>query len=114
VRAQDDRRDRQDPELVLNVNGRVAACDALQFTPAGDRLLAVGDDKVVSIWPYAEKKLNQPAFKQRRWPVWREQRGAIYAMDVDPQGKRVVIGGLGPKTTTVAILATDRDEVIDL
>lgn len=112
--AQDDRRDRQDPEIVLNVGGRVATCDALSFSPTGDRLFAVGDDKVVAIWPYHEKKLDQTAFTQRRWPIWREQRGAIYAMDVDAKGERVVIGGIGAKTTTVAVLATNKDEILHL
>ena len=45
--AQNDRRDRQEPELVIEPGGRTGTCDALIFSDDGKLLFAVGDDKVV-------------------------------------------------------------------
>src|SRR5258707_7731455 len=51
------RRDLEDPELIVDSGGRLGMCDALHFTPDGRELLAVGDDKVVRIWQYPDGKL---------------------------------------------------------
>jgi WD40 repeat protein len=110
--AQNDRRDRRNPELILEPGGRTGTCDALAFTADGTHLLAVGDDKVVRIWRYQDGKLDPDSVRVLRWPAWREQRGAIYALALSPdkdgkpdEGSRIAIGGYGwPDSGSVAIL----------
>src|SRR5260370_860546 len=108
--AQYDRRDRREPALVLNSGGRTGYCDVLKFTPDGQFLLAAGDDKVVSVWRHTEKALEP--LEPLRWPIWREQRGSIYAMDLSPDGKRAAIGGLGIRNTTVMVLDRETGKVL--
>src|SRR5205823_1394598 len=48
-----ERRDRFDPEIVLDTGGRTGACDALVYSKDGRFLLAAGDDKVVRVWKVA-------------------------------------------------------------
>jgi WD40 repeat protein/uncharacterized caspase-like protein len=112
--AQFDRRDRQEPALMLNTGGRTAYCDALMFTDDGKYLLAAGDDKVVSIWKHGNAGLSTTIDQTLRWPSWREQRGAIYAMALSPDdgGKRVAIGGYGMRSSTVAILDRNTGDVL--
>jgi WD40 repeat protein len=110
--AQNDRRNRRDPELVLETGGRTGTCDALLFTSDGQHLLAVGDDKVVRVWRCADGKLEPAQMPVLRWPTWREQRGAIYALALSPdkdgnpdEGSRVAIGGYGASnSSTVAVI----------
>jgi WD40 repeat protein len=107
ARAQQaDRRDRKDPELVVESGGRRGACDVLTFTRDGRRLLAVGDDKVVRIWRASADGLEPDDPPVLRWSAWREQRGAIHALALspDPEARRVAIGGLGPRYSSVAVL----------
>src|SRR5690349_4318920 len=91
--GQDDRRDRQDPELFVEAGGRSGPCDALLFNADGSSLFAAGDDKVVRIWPCGADGLD--AEKQRivRWPSWRERRGGIKALAISPDNKRIFVGG---------------------
>ena len=74
----------------------MSTCDVLTFTADGKQLFAVGDDKVVRVWDYADGKLRPAALPVLRWSVWREQRGAIYAMALSPdkENKHVAVGGL--------------------
>jgi WD40 repeat protein len=111
--AQADRRHRQFPELVLETGGRTAACDHLTFTPDGKELLAVGDDKVVRIWAYENGKLS-PKSRVLRWPIWREQRGAIYALALshDREAKRIAIAGYGSMPHNVAVLDRETGRIL--
>src|SRR5438128_1197486 len=104
--AQNDRRDRRNPELIVESGGRLGSCDNLQFTSDGQYALAVGDDKVVRIWPYRDGKLQMDGMKVLRWSIWHEQRGAIFALALSPdkENKNVAVAGIGQPTSTVAIL----------
>src|SRR5207253_6916202 len=75
---QADRHQRREPGLVLDTGARRGNCDALTFTPDGQYLLAAGDDKVVHVWPFDKGKLGRD--EPLRWPIWREHRGADYAL----------------------------------
>ncbi len=100
--TQGDRRDREAPEFLLETGGRTATCDVLTFTPSGDALLAAGDDKVVRSWTVGDKGLAPGSVL--RWSVWREQRGSIYAIALDPTAKRVAVAGTGVRTDLVVVL----------
>ncbi len=118
--AQADRRGRSTPGLVLNTGARTGACDKLFFTADGRELLAAGDDKIVLAVPLTEGKtgatLDGTAARTLRWPIWREQRGAIYAADLSPDpGQRfVAVGGFGVKTGAVAVLDRATGSVVHL
>jgi WD40 repeat protein/uncharacterized caspase-like protein len=113
--AQINRRDRLDPELVLEPGGRTGACDFLTFTSDGNHLLAAGDDKVVRIWDFARGKLAPGKPAVLRWSIWREQRGSIYALAMSPDDKNkyLAIGGLGALNTTVSVLDRNTGDVIN-
>jgi WD40 repeat protein len=128
--AQEDRRSLTTPELVVDSGGRLGSCDAIKFTSDGKYLLAVGDDKVVRVWPYVEP-LPQSWFVPRwyqdshlttqgmdvlRWPSWREQRGAIFALALSPDkdNERIAIGGLGIRNGTVAVLDRKTKKILHL
>src|SRR5262249_59806044 len=102
--AQNDRRSQTTPELIIESGGRLGSCDAIRFTRDGKYLLAIGDDKVVRIWPYQDGKLTKEGMQVLRWPSWREQRGAIFALALSPDkdNEQIAIGGLGIKNGTVA------------
>lgn len=112
--AQFDRRDRREPALVPNTGGRTAYCDVLTFTDDGKFLLATGDDKVVTTWRHGPSGLDPKPAQTLRWPSWREQRGAIYALALSPNdgGRRVAIGGYGMRTGTVCVLERESGAVL--
>src|SRR5437660_12178322 len=83
VHAQNDqsRREYATPGLVVETGARRGACDVLRFTPDGNHLLAVGDDKVVRSWKFSPAGGLQPAeIPILRWPSWHEGRGNMYAL----------------------------------
>src|SRR5262245_22584593 len=88
-------------ELVLDTNGRVAACDVLMFTPDGKHLLATGDDKLLRSWEWTGQSLNRE--EPCPWSIYREQRGSIYSMALSPDGQRIAAGGFGLRDGSAAI-----------
>jgi WD40 repeat protein len=127
---QEDRRSLTTPELVVDSGGRLGSCDAIKFTSDGKYLLAVGDDKVVRVWPYVEPlprswlvprwyqdgHLTTQGMEVLRWPSWREQRGAIFALALSPDkdNARIAIGGLGIRNGTVAVLDRKSKKILHL
>lgn len=107
-----DRRDRQDPVLVVEAGGPTGNCDALTFTPDGKALLAAGDDKVVRAWPLTDGILDADHAQVLRWSIWRELRGCIYALALSPDGGRVAVGGLGARSSAVAVLDRATGKVV--
>jgi WD40 repeat protein len=112
--AQSNRRERQDPELIVEPGGRVAYCDQMLFTADGKWVLTVGDDKVVRMWECKDGKLDAQSMRVLRWNIWREFRGAIYALALSPdrENRFVCVGGLGEANTTVAVLDRLSGEVV--
>ena len=102
--AQIDRRDRDEPEIFLNLDGRSGTCDVMLFSPDGRRLYAAGDDKVVRRWPLGRAGLETGRAFTFRWPAWREQRGGIKTIALPPQDDgRVFVGGFGMKNGAVVL-----------
>jgi WD40 repeat protein len=108
------RRERQDPELIVESGGRLAYCDQMLFTSDGKWVLTVGDDKVVRLWECKDGKLDPQSMRVMRWNIWREFRGAIYSLALSPDGENrfVCVGGLGEANTTVAVLDRVSGEVV--
>jgi WD40 repeat protein/uncharacterized caspase-like protein len=113
VHAQDNRR-YYEPGLILDTSGRTATCDDLAFTADGKFLLAVGDDKLVRAWPFADGKLDVGRARALRWMIYREQRGAIYAMALSPDEEQryVAIAGNGMVPMAVAVLDRSTGKVV--
>lgn len=107
------RRARTSPGLILETGAPRAFCDALLFTADGNTVLSTGEDKVVRSW-----ELNDDGFATRqsqvlRWPIYREQRGSIFALTpLDPQANRVAIAGFGNPTNLVAVLDRQSGQVV--
>jgi serine/threonine protein kinase/WD40 repeat protein len=100
------------PGLVLNTGARTATCDQLTFTPDGSELLAAGDDKVVRIWKVGESRFIGHVSRTLRWPIYREQRGGIFAMALSPDASRLVIGGFGILTGYLAVLDRRTGDIV--
>jgi WD40 repeat protein len=97
------RREVFEPGLILETGARMAPCDVLLFTPDGSRLLAVGDDKVVRNWACTPNGLDPNSVRALRWAIYRDRRGCMYAMDVSPDGRSVVVGGFGLRRGNLAV-----------
>ena len=96
------RLDFSEPAIMIAPGGRTGACDQLRFDRNGDRLFAVGDDKVVHQWDVTADGLDyRPPL---RWNVYRERRGAIYALAISPDERYVAIGGYGRKDADVVVI----------
>ena len=100
--ASQDRRSRDEPEMMVNAGGRTGACDALVFDAAGKWLFTGGDDKVIRAWQIGEAGLTDRN-KTYRWPGWREQRGGIKTLSIAADG-RVLVAGFGMKNGLVMLL----------
>lgn len=100
------RRDRRDPELILETGFRSGPCDALSFAQGDRFLLAAGDDKVVRSWRINAQGIDTTSSQVFRWPSWREQRGAIYAMALspDPENRLLAFGGHGLRISSVVVV----------
>lgn len=95
-------------EMVVQNGGPGNTTTALAFTRDGSRLYAAGLDKVVWSWPIKNSRLDiTPAQTQKWiWPLWREQRGMIYAMTLSPDSGQELIGvaGFGLNVANLAII----------
>ncbi len=122
--AQIDRRDRAEPEIVLDHGGRVGFCDMMRWDKDGKFLFAGGDDKCVTVWPVdltakdgPQLRTDRTAMKTLRWPSWREKKGGIKNLAVHPNGEKVAVGGLGMIASGVGVLSrtksTAAETVID-
>jgi WD40 repeat protein len=93
---------RTTPGLVIETGARTAYCDQLVFSPNGNHLLAVGEDKVLRRWDVTARGFLKAESINVRWPIQREARGSIFSVDYDRAGGRVAFAGYGLKTGLVA------------
>ncbi|MCE9530067.1 MAG: caspase family protein, partial [Planctomycetes bacterium] len=93
---------------------RTATCDALLYSEDGKFLFAAGDDKIVRYWPSAAVGLDAKNMQSLRWPSWREQRGGIKALAISPDAERVVVGGFGLRSSTVALINRKTGEIEEI
>jgi|GEM_PF-1677655 len=125
LRAQSgvDRREINQPILLMNPDTPVSYVSALRFIPeetGGLRLLAAGEDKVVWQWQISPKSsenlISLESLPRIRWPVNRGLRGRITAMangqfGVDSESV-VAFGGWGLNSTLVPVHAIKRETTV--
>lgn len=81
------------PRLILNTSGASQPVRALRFSPDGTRLYVAGDHKCVNVWRIPQQPQPPSLETSLHWEISRGNLGRIYAMDVAPNGKSLVIGG---------------------
>jgi WD40 repeat protein len=117
---QADRQQRLHPGLMLETGVRQGSCDELQFarvTVGGQEtieLLGAGDDKVVRIFGVQANQLTPTAVRTLRWPIYRENRGHIFAMALSHDQTKVAIAGYGVRARTIALLDRVTGDVLAL
>ncbi len=81
------------PRLLLNSGGAAQPLRSLRFSPDGTRLYAAGDHKCVHVWRIAGQPLPPSLESSLQWGISRANLGRIYAMDLAPNGRKLVVGG---------------------
>jgi len=111
--AQADKRRYQEPGLILETGGPTGMTDVLQFTPDGKYLMAAGDDKVVRLWPFVNGQLQAGALRSLRWPIYRQQRGSIYAAAYSNAtgAPLLAVAGFGKRNAGVSVLDVATGEI---
>lgn len=87
----------------------------------GDCLFSTGDDKVVRKWQVRRAAGGQMELHPAdviRWPVAADQRGTIFALDVQPDAsgncRRLAFGGMGIKEPLVELLDLARPALVQV
>jgi WD40 repeat protein len=112
--ADPSRREYFTPGLILETGARNSACDVLRFTSDGKFLLSTGDDKVVRNWRVTPQGLASSDLPILRWRIFREVRGNIYAMDLSPDQKTVLVAGHGTQGLfAAALLDRESGKILD-
>lgn len=110
VGADDDRRGRREPGMILETGGRTGACDVLRFTKDGSTLLAVGDDRVARSWRLDGNELTP--LDPLRWSVWRNMRGVMYALALTTDESKIAVAGCGVRDGSVAVIDRTTGKVL--
>jgi WD40 repeat protein len=75
-------RNQTQPILVYQTKGHAGTISSILFDPATGDMLTAGYDKVVNVWRPRADRLELTA--TIRPPIWRAQRGSLFAMDLSP------------------------------
>ncbi len=87
VRAEDE------PILTLETGGHTAQCRWLDFTPDGQTLISLGNDKVVRIWNVSIPE-TPSLVRSIRLQIGTGVEGKLYAGAISPDGNWLAVGGL--------------------
>ena len=77
------------PRIVVNALGHSAKVENLLFSPSGDQLISVSDDKTVRIWNAA----NAEVLKKFESQIGDGPEGMLYASAISPNGKLLAVAG---------------------
>ncbi|MEZ6131979.1 MAG: caspase family protein [Planctomycetaceae bacterium] len=87
-----DAEDADQPILQLETGGHTANCRWLDFTPDGQTLISLGDDKVVRLWDVSDP--SSPTLdRSLRLQIGPGLEGMLYAGAVSPDGRWLAVGG---------------------
>lgn len=77
------------PLLVFDAGGHTAAVNKVQFTPDGQRLISVSNDKTIRVW---DVRTGEP-LNTLRPPIGNGSAGMLFALAVSPDGRWLAAGG---------------------
>lgn len=77
------------PYLVFDAGGHTAAVNKVQFTPDGQRLVTVSNDKTIRVW---DVRSGEPLHVLRP-PIASGSAGMLYALAASPDGRWLAVGG---------------------
>lgn len=100
------------PRLVINPKGPTSDIRAMLLSPDGGRLYVAGLDKVVQVYDVAVDPANPGrdrlvAGTTLRWEVSRGTKGAINAMALSPDGRRLYVAGIATRAPYGRIVIFD-------
>lgn len=81
------------PRIVINSMGHSAKVQSLVFTPDGEKIISVSEDKTARVWNFATGEM----LKKFESQIGDGFEGMLYASAVSPDGKLLALAGL---TTT--------------
>src|SRR6187402_2577736 len=79
----------QSPRIVINPQGHAGKVHNLIFTPDGDRLISISEDKTIRIWS-AQTGIQVKKFESQ---VGDGPEGMFYASALSPDGKLLAVAG---------------------
>lgn len=77
------------PRIVINAQGHSAKVENVLFTPAGDRLISISDDKTIRVWNANTAEL----IKKFETQIGDGPEGMLYASALSPDGKLLAVAG---------------------
>ncbi|MDY3551257.1 caspase family protein [Gemmata sp. JC717] len=77
------------PLLTLDSGGHTGTVGKVFFTPKGDRIITVGEDKAVRFW----EPVSNETVKTIRFPAGPGKEGALQAAAISRSGKRLAVAG---------------------
>ncbi len=77
------------PRIVVNALGHSAKVENLLFSPSGEQLISVSDDKTVRIWNAS----NAEVLKKFESQIGDGPEGMLYASAISPNGKLLAVAG---------------------
>ncbi|MFM9960876.1 MAG: caspase family protein [Planctomycetaceae bacterium] len=89
------------PRLAIDARGHTATVNKVLFTPDGNELISVSDDKTIRLWDVAS---GEP-LRTLRTPIGDGEEGKLYAAALSPNGDWLAVGGMYriPTTTITPI-----------
>lgn len=77
------------PRIVINAQGHSDKVENVLFTPAGDRLISISDDKTIRVWNANTAEL----LKKFESQIGDGPEGMLYASALSPDGKLLAVSG---------------------
>jgi WD40 repeat protein len=81
------------PRILINTMGHSAKIENLVFTPDGDKIISISDDKTARVWNFATGEM----LKKFETKIGDGSEGSLYSSAVSPDGKLFAMSGF---TTT--------------
>ncbi len=98
------------PGIVINSTTPIA--DVTASIVHDGKLYLAGLDHVVRAYKIVDNGIDVNSVRTYRWPSWREERGAILAMDIAKDKDWLAIGGNGLRPGNVLVLDLKTGQVV--
>ena len=77
------------PRIVINAQGHSAKIENLLFTPGGEQLISISEDKTIRVWNATTTEMMRK-FESQIGDGW---EGMLYASAITPDGKLLAVAG---------------------